>query len=47
MMTDRRSAVNVVDFALNIAFLIWYDNYGKMTEQAEKYRYCRGLDATE
>jgi alpha-galactosidase len=44
---DMKEAIRGSDFVINSAFADGYDGLGHMIEEAEKYGYYRGLDATE
>jgi alpha-galactosidase len=44
---DMTEAVKGSDFVINTAFADGYDGLGQMIEEAEKFGYYRGLDATE
>lgn len=44
---DMKEAVKESDFVINSAFADGYDGLGQMIEEAEKFGYYRGLDATE
>ncbi len=44
---DMKEAIRDSNFVINSAFADGYDGLGQMIEEAEKYGYYRGLDATE